>query len=78
MRPLRLPTFGPDTARVRLDLHLRSHDLIADYCMRQFSLGGGPDMLEGATIFLRENPNLFNVGEDLPRCVQKVISVHNG
>ena len=26
-----------------------------------FSLCGGPDMPQGATIFLRENPNLFNV-----------------
>jgi hypothetical protein len=26
----------PDTARVRLDLHFRSHDLIADYCNEAF------------------------------------------
>lgn len=25
-----------DTARVRLDLHFRSHDLIADYCNEAF------------------------------------------
>ena len=68
----------PDTARGSLDLHFRSHDLIADYCNEAFNLCGAPDMPEGSTIFLRENPNLFDVREDMPLCVQKVISVLKG
>lgn len=38
-----------------------------------FSLCGGPDMPEGATIFLRENPNLFNVAVSRARAVLHVV-----
>lgn len=38
-----------------------------------FSLCGGPDMPEGATIFLRENPNLFNVAVSRARAVLHII-----
>lgn len=37
-----------------------------------FSLCGGPEMPEGATIFLRENPNLFNVAVSRARAVLHV------
>jgi very-short-patch-repair endonuclease len=38
-----------------------------------FSLCGGPDMPDGATIFLRENPNLFNVAVSRARAVLHVV-----
>ncbi|MBX3745681.1 MAG: DUF559 domain-containing protein [Verrucomicrobiae bacterium] len=38
-----------------------------------FSLCGGPDMPEGAAIFLRENPNLFNVAVSRARAVLHVV-----
>jgi hypothetical protein len=38
-----------------------------------FSLCGGPDMPEGATIFLRENPNLFNVAVSRARAVLHIV-----
>ena len=38
-----------------------------------FSLCVGPDMTEGATIFLRENPNLFNVAVSRARAVLHVV-----
>jgi very-short-patch-repair endonuclease len=38
-----------------------------------FSLCGGPGMTEGATIFLRENPNLFNVAASRARAVLHVV-----
>lgn len=38
-----------------------------------FSLCGGPDMPQGATIFLRENPNLFNVAVSRARAVLHVV-----
>jgi len=38
-----------------------------------FSLCGGPDMPEGATIFLRENPNLFNVAVSRARAILHVV-----
>jgi very-short-patch-repair endonuclease len=38
-----------------------------------FSLCGGPDMPEGSTIFLRENPNLFNVAVSRARAVLHII-----
>ena len=38
-----------------------------------FSLCGGPDMPDGSTIFLRENPNLFNVAVSRARAVLHVI-----
>ena len=41
--------------------------------MRLFSLCGGPDMPEGSTIFLRENPNLFNVAVSRARAVLHVV-----
>jgi very-short-patch-repair endonuclease len=37
-----------------------------------FSLCAGPDMPDGATIFLRENPNLFNVAVSRARAVLHV------
>ena len=41
--------------------------------MRLFSLCGGPDMPEGSTIFLRENPNLFKVAVSRARAVLYVV-----
>ncbi|MCX6624898.1 MAG: AAA domain-containing protein, partial [Acidobacteria bacterium] len=38
-----------------------------------FSLCGGPDMPEGATMFLRENPNLFNVAVSRARAVLHIV-----
>jgi len=38
-----------------------------------FSLCGGPEMPEGATIFLRENPNLFNVAVSRARAVLHIV-----
>ena len=38
-----------------------------------FSLCGGPDMPNGATIFLRENPNLFNVAVSRARAVLHIV-----
>jgi very-short-patch-repair endonuclease len=38
-----------------------------------FSLCGGPEMPEGATIFLRGNPNLFNVAVSRARAVLHVV-----
>lgn len=38
-----------------------------------FSLCGGPDMPQGSTIFLRENPNLFNVAVSRARAVLHVV-----
>jgi len=38
-----------------------------------FSLCGGPDMPQGATIFLRENPNLFNVAVSRARAVLHIV-----
>src|SRR5262245_15807752 len=38
-----------------------------------FSLCGGPDMPRGATIFLRENPNLFNVAVSRARAVLHIV-----
>jgi len=38
-----------------------------------FSLCGGPDMPDGSIIFLRENPNLFNVAVSRARAVLHVI-----
>ncbi len=38
-----------------------------------FSLCAGPEMPEGATIFLRENPNLFNVAVSRARAVLHVV-----
>ena len=38
-----------------------------------FSLCGGPNMPEGSTIFLRENPNLFNVAVSRARAVLHVV-----
>ena len=38
-----------------------------------FSLCGGPEMPQGSTIFLRENPNLFNVAVSRARAVLHVV-----
>jgi very-short-patch-repair endonuclease len=38
-----------------------------------FSLCAGPEMPEGATIFIRENPNLFNVAVSRARAVLHVV-----
>jgi hypothetical protein len=38
-----------------------------------FSLCSGPDMPEGAAIFLRENPNLFNVAVSRARAVLHIV-----
>ncbi|MHC1768169.1 MAG: AAA domain-containing protein [Verrucomicrobiia bacterium] len=38
-----------------------------------FSLCAGPEMPQGATIFLRENPNLFNVAVSRARAVLHVV-----
>ncbi len=38
-----------------------------------FSLCGSPDMPQGATIFLRENPNLFNVAVSRARAVLHIV-----
>jgi very-short-patch-repair endonuclease len=38
-----------------------------------FSLSGGPDMPKGAMIFLRENPNLFNVAVSRARAVLHIV-----
>lgn len=38
-----------------------------------FSLCGGPDLPDGAAIFLRENPNLFNVAVSRARAVLHVV-----
>ncbi len=38
-----------------------------------FSLCGGPDMPQGSTIFLRENPNLFNVAVSRARAVLHIV-----
>jgi very-short-patch-repair endonuclease len=38
-----------------------------------FSLCAGPDMPNGATVFLRENPNLFNVAVSRARAVLHVV-----
>jgi very-short-patch-repair endonuclease len=38
-----------------------------------FSLCGGPDMPKGAMIFLRENPNLFNVAVSRARAVLHIV-----
>lgn len=38
-----------------------------------FSLCGGPDLPDGAAVFLRENPNLFNVAVSRARAVLHVV-----
>lgn len=42
-----------------------------------FSLCGGPDLPDGAAVFLRENPNLFNVAVSRARAVLHVVGNRN-